>query len=158
MAVEAHDARDWPAPGVRNRPVIAIAAGLMAMMLISVAALTGVYIWKLPERDAATPLPLPAPQVRTDETLLRRQLERDQLSRLSGYAWQNPEKTLIRIPIERAMQILAARGPQAYDPIIAPPKTAGSPGHEAAAANQTPGSRVPSGKEPTGAELGQGQP
>ena len=89
------------------------------------------------------------PQVRTDERLLRQQLQAAQAERLSGYHWENPQKTLIGIPIERAMQLLATRGAAAYDPIVQQSDTtAQSPGPGTAAAMQNPASSVPSNGQP----------
>lgn len=150
MSAEVHSDHEFPSPGVANRPVIAIAAGLMAMMLCGVLLMFGFYIWKVPGRTLPAPRQLPSPQVRTDERLLRQQLEAAQAERLSGYHWENSQKTVIGIPIERAMQILAARGTAAYDPIIQQPNTtAQSPGPATAAAMQNPASSVPSNGQPT---------
>ena len=65
---------------------------------------------------------------------LRRVLS-EQRARLSGYAWADRDKTLVRIPIERAMQLIVRKGAQAYDPLApaapalsgqAPPTTSGA--------------------------------
>ena len=145
MSAEPHSDHDFPSPGVANRPVIAIAAGLMAMMLGGVLLMFGFYVWQLPGRTLPAPERLPNPQVRSDERLLRQKLEAVQTERLSGYRWENSQKTLIGIPIERAMQILAARGAAVYDPIIQQPHTtAQPPGAATAAAMQNPALSVPS--------------
>jgi hypothetical protein len=104
------------------------------------------------------PRELPAPRVGADERALRVEIEAEQRQRLSGYRWENPEKTLIGIPIERAMQILAARGDKAYDPLIAPNPSDQGSGPAAAAAMQTQGLRVPSDKEPLAAQKGARSP
>lgn len=158
MSDETHRARDLPSPEVANRRVAVIAIGLIAMMLGAVGMLLGFYVWQLPQRGLPPPQQLPAPQVRTDERLLRQQLEAAQLGRLSSYRWEDPQKTLVAIPIERAMQILAARGSHAYDPIITLGTAAQSLGPGTAAAMQDPGSRVPSRKEPIRAQRGLTQP
>ena len=158
MSAEAHSDRDYPAPGVASRRVILAAIGLMAMMLGAVVMMLGFYVWQLPERALPEPRQLPAPQVRTNERLLRQQLETAQRARLSGYRWEDSQKTLVGIPIERAMQIVVARGTGAYDPIATPSTTARSPGPPAAAAMQNPQIRVPSNKELSGAQRRQAQP
>jgi hypothetical protein len=119
----------------------------MVMMLGSVALLSGFYVWRFPGRSLTVPLK-PPPPVRSGEKLLRLQLEAAQLSKLSSYGWEDDEKRYIRIPINRAMQILAALGAAAYDPIITPSASATSSGPNAAAAMQNPQSRVPSIKAP----------
>lgn len=149
MSAEAHSGHEFPSPDVANRPVIAIAAGLMAMMLAGGLLMVGIYAWQVGERRLPAPQRLPSPQVRTDERLLRQQLQAAQAERLSGYHWENPQKTLIGIPIERAMQLLATRGAAAYDPIVQQSDTtAQSPGPGTAAAMQNPASSVPSNGQP----------
>jgi hypothetical protein len=158
MSAELNSGHDFPSPGVANRRVAAIAIGLMAMMLGAVGMLLGFYVWQLPERALPPPQQLPAPQVRTEERLLRQQLEAAQRERLSGYRWEDQQKNLIGIPIERAMQVLAGRGAKAYDPLIAPGTIAPSPGPDTAAALQNPQVRVPSSNQPMSAEPEQAQP
>ena len=67
--------RTSPSPGIANRCVAIIAAGLMIMMLGSVAMLLGFYVWLLPERALPSPRELPAPQVRVDEKAMRARIE-----------------------------------------------------------------------------------
>ncbi len=149
MSAEVHSNHELPAPGVANRPVSVVAAGLMLMMLGAVAGLFAFYVWQLPDRTLPPPRQLPAPQVRTDERLLRQQLEAGQRARLSGYRWENADRTLVGIPVERAMEILVARRTAAYDPLLQSPNTIGqSPGPGAAAAMQDPRASVPSNGQP----------
>ncbi|MBV9235024.1 MAG: hypothetical protein JOZ94_04245 [Xanthobacteraceae bacterium] len=145
MSAETRPHHDFPSPEVANRAVMATAAGLMTMMLAGVFLMAGIYAWQMPDRRLPAPQRLPDPQVRTDERLLRQQLEAAQTERLSGYHWENQQKTLIGVPIERAMELLVARGAAAYDPIIPQSNTtAQSPGAATAAAMQGQGSSVPS--------------
>jgi hypothetical protein len=158
MSTETRSTQDLPAPGVGNRLVVAIAVGLMAMMLAAIAVMAVIYVGGLPKRTLPSPALLPAPQVRTDEKSLRKRLEAEQLSRVSGYRWENAQKTLVGIPIERAMQILGARGAKAYDPIIQSGEAALAPGPTTATANQNPEVRVPTNKEASPVEKGLRQP
>jgi hypothetical protein len=154
MSTEEHAPQDLSSPGVGNRWVVAIAAGLMAMMVAAVVGFAVLYVKRLPANRLPPPELFPAPRVQVDEKALRLRLEAEQRSRLSGYHWENPQKTLVGIPIERAMQILAARGAKAYDPIAASGEAALAPGPASANAFQNPSVRVPSSKEPGGAEKG----
>jgi hypothetical protein len=158
MSTETHATQDLPQPGVGNRVVVAIAAGLIVMMLAAVAVMGMIYVGELPKRALPSPQLLPAPQVRVDERLLRKRLEAEQLSHLSGYRWENAQKTLVGIPIERAMQILAARGPKAYDAIIQSAEATLAPGPATATGSQDPDARVPSNKEAIPTEKGLRQP
>ncbi len=56
------------------------------------------------------------------------------------------------------MQIIAARGPRAYDPLAPSQAPAAAPGANAANANQTPGLRVPSRKDGAPGIPAEGQP
>jgi hypothetical protein len=158
MSAETNPDRDLAPPGVASRAVIIVTSALMAMMIAAVIGLSVFYVWWLPDRALPAPRPLPTPQVRTDERLLRQEIEAAQRARLTGYRWQDDQKTLIAIPIERAMQILAGRGAKAYDPIATSGTTAESVGADTAAGMQNPGLRVPSNKEPRGAQRGRRQP
>jgi hypothetical protein len=148
MPAETRLDQNFPTPGVANGHVVIVAVGLMVMMLLSVVMLVGLYTWWVPQRALPPPRELPAPQVRTDERSLRRQIEDRQTALLSGYHWVDAGKTLIAIPIGRAMQILAARSTGAYDPIIAPGTIVQPPGPAAASTNQSPALHVPSNREP----------
>ena len=155
MSTETRSTPNLPSPGVGNRLVVVIAAGLMAMMVTAIAVMAVIYVGGLPKRTLPSPALLPAPQVRTDEKSLRKRLEAEQLSRVSGYRWENAQKTLVGIPIERAMQILGAK---AYDPIIQSGEAALAPGPTTATANQNPEVRVPTNKEASPVEKGLRQP
>jgi hypothetical protein len=73
------------------------------------------------------PQTFPRPRVQADDKAeLMQTLER-QRQELSGYRWANKEHTLVKIPIERAMQLIAAKGAQAYAPIQSSPAAPSSP-------------------------------
>ncbi|MBX6741121.1 MAG: hypothetical protein IRY87_03620 [Acetobacteraceae bacterium] len=46
-----------------------------------------------------------------------------QQAELESYGWADREHGLVRIPIQRAMQIIAGRGTEAYAPLQSPPGT-----------------------------------
>jgi hypothetical protein len=47
-------------------------------------------------------------------------LLKTQRAELQDYAWVDRDRGLVRIPVARAMQIVAARGAAAYDPPESP--------------------------------------
>ena len=69
--------------------------------------------------------PFPAPELQKNPQGDLQDFERDQRATLSGYGWIDRSKGIARIPIEQAMQMIAAHGPHAYDapdqPEITPP-------------------------------------
>ena len=111
---------DMEPPQIAARPVLWSALGAIGLMVGAIALFTAIYHWQVPNQRQNLPLPttFPAPRVRTDETVQRRALESEQRQLLTGYAWAEPGKTLVRIPVERAMGLLVARGNDAYAPIV----------------------------------------
>jgi hypothetical protein len=60
------------------------------------------------------------PQLQSDPAGELRDYQAAQRARLEGYAWTDRERGLVRIPIERAMGMIAARGREAYAPLDPP--------------------------------------
>ena len=60
------------------------------------------------------------PRLQSDPAGELRDYQAAQRARLSGYAWADRERGLVRIPIERAMAMIAARGGGAYEPLDPP--------------------------------------
>jgi len=56
------------------------------------------------------PLAPPLPRLEIDGRADRAAVEADAQRKLDGYAWADPAADTARIPIERAMQLLAAHG------------------------------------------------
>ena len=52
----------------------------------------------------------PQPQLQENEVLDLKAIRAEEDRVLNGYAWVDPEKGVVRIPIERAMDLLAGRG------------------------------------------------
>jgi hypothetical protein len=69
-----------------------------------------------------TPLPtrFPEPQVQSNPAGDLQALQAMQREQLEGYAWIDRDHGLARIPVARAMEVIAARGAAAYDPLEAP--------------------------------------
>ena len=98
------------------RRVVIVAGSILAFVFISMAALYLVYSNLIPHRQAERPGLFPQPRLQADEAAELRRLTAQQRARLSGYHWADASHTAITIPIERAMQIVAARGAGAYAP------------------------------------------
>jgi hypothetical protein len=110
-----HRRRPQP-PDVANGIVIAAAAGFLGFVLLS---MTGVFLYlrsAVPESSKATiDHSFPKPQLQNDPQADLQDFERDQRATLSDYGWVDRSEGIARIPIELAMQIVAARGAHAYD-------------------------------------------
>lgn len=105
-----------------------IAAVVLLFLCLSVAALHVIYSYEVPVKTVPSPQAFPQPRVQTDEHAELERLLARQRQELSGYHWANADHTLVQIPIERAMQIIAQKGTQAYDPVASIPGALASPG------------------------------
>jgi hypothetical protein len=118
--------------GVANRTVIVAVAGFLGFVALSMTGLFFSLRSAVPDAFKAAvehPFPEPALQKHPQDDL--RNFEREQRATLSGYGWVDQSKGLVRIPIEQAMQIVAARGSHAYDAPDQPgatPQSAGPDG------------------------------
>lgn len=99
-----------PVPGPSLRATVLVVAGLAA--LIAAAVVAGWYLtnaWLRPGEQVARRLP-PEPRLQrvpiADLTRLREREER----LLTSYGWVDREAGVVRIPVERAMQLVAERG------------------------------------------------
>lgn len=114
-------------PDVATGAVIAAIAGFLAFVALS---MTGLFFYLRStapgvfEAAVQHQFPEPTLQKKPQADLIR--FEREQRAALSGYGWVDRSKGLVRIPIEEAMRIIAARGDHAYDPLD-PPANMSSP-------------------------------
>ena len=119
MTTPAHRTAHEPGD-VNARRVVIVASSILAFVFISMAALYLVYSNLIPHRQAEQPGLFPQPRLQADEADELRRLTTQQRARLSGYHWSDASHAGITIPIERAMQLVAARGAGAYAPLVAP--------------------------------------
>jgi hypothetical protein len=131
-------------PDVAIRPVLAAALGAGLLLAGTIGGLDAIWHRAVPIRTVPPPQSFPEPQVRTDERAQRLQLEARQRERLNGYHWADQPHSLVQIPIERAMQIIAQEGAQAYAPLVPSPQALSSSTAAAqrAATSGQPGSRM----------------
>jgi hypothetical protein len=111
-------------PGVDAQRVIVVATALLVLLGASMGMLALVFFTVVPRNLAPAPRQLPQPELQAHPGADLQQLLARQRSELSHYRWASPDHTLVAIPIERAMEIIAQRGPQGYAPIVAAPVSA----------------------------------
>lgn len=111
-----HELRD-----VSVRPIIATAAGLAAVVVLAAVGMRLLFSYYA-AREAATspaPNPLAAEFARREPPLPRlqtapiddlRKLRRVEDTILGTYGWIDRDAAIVRLPIERAMSLLAERG------------------------------------------------
>jgi hypothetical protein len=139
MAHDAEAAAQLEPPDVSVRPVLWAALASIALVLCAIWGLKTLYEWWVPDRTIQPPEQFPSPRVQTPQAEQPQKLFAAQRRQLTGYAWADPGKTLVRIPIERAMDIVAQRGAGAYAPLTPHGQTPTTPpaGAEPATTGQT---------------------
>jgi hypothetical protein len=118
VSTEARTRARLEPPDIAPRPVIWAALGALLLLGGAIGGFDVIYRRAVPVRSIAPPQAFPEPQLRTDERAQRLDLQARQRDRLSGYHWADPNRALVQIPIERAMQIVAQEGDQAYAPLV----------------------------------------
>jgi hypothetical protein len=121
MAAEPRMPDELATPRLPGRPFVMLVGGVLMFLGLSVAGLWGVFTISVPNR-----LPLPAhepppPRLQSNPPADLARVLAQQSAALSGYRWVDRGKGLVSIPIDRAMTIIAARGPDAYAPIPGAP-------------------------------------
>lgn len=105
-------------PAVDLRGVGLAALGALVLVGGAIGVLLAVYRSQVPNQAPPAPASFPAPEVQARETEQLRRLLAEQRARLAGYGWANQQQGLVKIPIERAMQIIAQRGAKGFDPLV----------------------------------------
>lgn len=126
MAIELHSDEKFQSPAVATRPVLLAALGALLLLAAAIGGLQAIYDWQVPVQHYPAPEQFPQPRVQSGQVEQRERIEAKQKSRLTGYRWVDRAQGLVQIPIERAMQLLAAEGMQAYAP-LAPAQALSSP-------------------------------
>jgi len=105
--------------------IVGAAVGCLLFLCLAIAGLHAVYRADVPRVPAAAPREFPEPRLRTDESAQLDQLLAEQQRHLTGYHWIDRPNGIVAVPIERAMQLIARRGGDAYKPVASQP-TAGN--------------------------------
>ncbi len=124
---------------VATGPLALIAAGALIFLAAVLTVLGAIYSREVPIKTVPGPQQFPAPRVETDEHDALEKLIAAQRQTLNSYGWANDQHTLVRIPIARAMALIAAKGQQAYDPVAALPSAPAAPDAGAQPARTPPG-------------------
>jgi hypothetical protein len=117
-------------PDVDSRVVFAVTIGFLVFVAIS---MTGLFFYLRADAPDALNTPserqFPEPALQKAPQNDLKNFEAEQRAALSGYAWIDRSHGIARVPIEDAMQIIAARAEHAYDPIDAqdPPASPSKP-------------------------------
>ncbi len=111
-------------PDVHNRVVITTIGGFLLFVAISMA---GILLYLKADAPGALKRPgehqFPQPALQKEPQNDLRQFENLQRAELSAYRWVDRDKQVVKIPIEDAMRIIAARNEHGYDPLEPPGPT-----------------------------------
>lgn len=106
---------------VNGRAVLLVGAGTLALVFAAIGlALLFERLTGLAEPSATPPATFAPPQLQSDPAGELRAYQAAQQARLSGYGWVDREAGLVRIPVRRAMDMVAARGAEAFAPLDPP--------------------------------------
>jgi hypothetical protein len=111
---------DREPPLVAVRPVLFTIIGFLAFVAVSLVGLRAYYAWNVRSPVITPPRPFAPPRLQTDPVGDLNRLKAQQRAQLTGYGWVDRDRGLVRIPIERAMDMIAARGPDGYAPLDPP--------------------------------------
>ncbi|MCO6417960.1 hypothetical protein JYK14_17600 [Siccirubricoccus sp. KC 17139] len=103
------------------RAILLVALGTLGLLF---AAVTLCWLFErlsgLHGPSGHTPGSFVPPRLQSDPAGELRDYQAAGRARLAGYGWADRERGLVRIPIARAMDLVAARGAEAYAPLDPP--------------------------------------
>ena len=115
-----HETRD-----VHVRPLAWLGVGLAMLILISMVAVKGIFVFldrQLARKDVAPspmmtqrPLQPPEPRLQTTPVPNRKLIVEQESKQLNTYGWVDSKSGVVRIPVDQAMKLLAERGLPAKD-------------------------------------------
>lgn len=102
--------RGFQIESISNKAVFAWAFALFALAVLAVAVSFGLWAWlhaDAPETQLSATGQTEALDPHQRETRL--EFEREQEDHLSSYGWVEPERDIVHVPIDRAMDLLIER-------------------------------------------------
>ena len=118
-------------PNVDNRGVL-LFGFFLGLTVLVIAGLIGIYVRGLERGSDKTQRPIepqvavalrrtpPEPRLEADPLALRRSLNTRENAELSSYGWVDRGAGIVRIPIDKAMAMIAANGVPGGKPIPGP--------------------------------------
>jgi hypothetical protein len=103
-------------PDVDARSIVGFASGFLLFVAVSIALLGVYYIHANVRVASPSPRQFPEPRLEARSGQELGALLKTQRHQFQSYAWVDRGRGLVRIPVSRAMEIVAARGAKAYDP------------------------------------------
>jgi hypothetical protein len=109
--------RELEPPAVALKPVLIAAVSFLVLVGFAIAAATVFYDWDIHTPLTVPPKAFPAPQLQTDDAADLKDFKARQRAQLDAYGWVDRDRGVIRIPVDRAMGIVAAKGADGFGPV-----------------------------------------
>jgi hypothetical protein len=122
--------------GVTTSYVLLAAVGALLLLAGAIGGLYAIYAAWVPNPKPPAERTFPTPRLEAHPAAELHRLLARQHKEMNGYQWANSQHTLVAIPIDRAMELIAKRGDKAFAPVNAPKPIAGGP-------TPTPGPAAP---------------
>ena len=155
MPDEGHHIQYVPEPPAVGTAFVRWSAlSALLLLVVSIGVLYAIYHGVVPGTRPHAPQAFPRPRVDTTEREELHRLTDSQNRKLESWQWADSQHATVQVPIERAMKLLASKGADAYQPLLASPQAALSA--PTAAAERTmiqqeakPGAPAGSASQPT---------
>jgi hypothetical protein len=150
MSGEEH-VRDDPEPSAISMTFVGWSAfGAILLLGLAIGGLSAIYSAVVANKTVPAPETFAQPLVDTHDAEELQRILGAQTKRLETWSWAGDQHALVQVPIERAMQMLATKGADAYAPLL-PPQPALSSPNSAAQRAVTPGetSQGPASSKPS---------
>jgi hypothetical protein len=103
------------------------ALGAVLLLALSIGMFAAIYNAAVPAKTVPAPETFAEPRVDTHDVQELQQIQSAQAKKLESWGWADDQHTLLQVPIERAMQMLAAKGDDAWAPLRPPQPALSSP-------------------------------
>ncbi len=114
------------------------AFGAIVLLVLAIGGLHVIYNASVSNRTMPAPAAFPQPRVDTDDAAKLHQILGAQTKKLQSWGWADDQHTLVQVPIERAMRMMAKKGEGGYDALMPAQPALSAPGSAAQRA-VTPG-------------------
>ncbi|HEY3657954.1 MAG TPA: hypothetical protein VGL34_23510 [Steroidobacteraceae bacterium] len=122
-----HEAAEQLAPAtVDTWRVVIVAVSVVLFLITSMGIMAAIFFALAPSNRAPAPAAFPPPELQAHPARDLQHYLVKQHAELNSYRWTSSDHSFVVIPIERAMEMIAQRGANAYDPIETS-KTASTP-------------------------------
>ena len=138
MPAEEHLQYTPQPPGVPLRVAVGAATASVVLLAVVISVLYEIYNVSVPVKTVPAPRSFPQPQVVTDaaDVAQLHRVNAEQARRLNSWRWADAKHTLVQVPVARAMQLLVAKGDNAWAPLETAPRAPVSPSAQNAASPQ----------------------